>query len=112
MLQEVLESILHSLSMVKVNLVILLTIKMLKILLVKLLLMVTKLLFTLGAHLVIPTNPERLMNIDKSNDLIENVACYRPTYFRTPVGHCNESRIALYESISFKINQWDTYTNE
>jgi hypothetical protein len=76
MLQEVLESILHSLSMVKVNLVILLTIKMLKILLVKLLLMVTKLLFTLGAHLVIPTNPERLMNIDKSNDLIENVAFF------------------------------------
>ena len=38
--------------------------------------MVTKLLFTLGAHLVIPTNPERLMNIDKSNDLIENVAFF------------------------------------
>jgi len=64
------------------------------------------------AHKVPLTNPEREADINRLADLIEKNAGYRPSYFRAPLGECDDACIAFYESIGYKVIQWDTDTND
>jgi len=51
-------------------------------------------------------------SMNKLDDLVEQTAGYRPKYFRAPKGDIDQATVQTFESLGYKIIQWDTDTND
>jgi len=63
-------------------------------------------------HLIPDTKEGIKKSMDRLDDLIESVAGYRPKYFRAPLGDIGSETIEYFESLGYKVIQWDTDTND
>jgi peptidoglycan/xylan/chitin deacetylase (PgdA/CDA1 family) len=63
-------------------------------------------------HLIPDTKEGIKESMDRLDNLIESVAGYRPKYFRAPLGNISKETIEYFESLGYKVIQWDTDTND
>jgi len=63
-------------------------------------------------HLIPDSKKDIKESMDRLDNLVESIAGYRPKYFRAPLGNISSETIKYFESLGYKVIQWDTDTND